>query len=124
MGYAEDWEVIILFGETKFPLLKNIFLTKEGAIIISIDSIGCQFAIAEKIIAKGGEYFLVLKENQTSLMSDVESMFSAKNTCFPDIFEEHNKRYGKTETRICETLGNIEWLTERHPKKRCQNNQR
>jgi len=41
----------------------------EGA-TISIDAIGCQFAIAEKIINKGGEYFLALKANQGSLMSD------------------------------------------------------
>lgn len=83
---------------------------------ISIDAIGCQFAIAEKIINKGGEYFLALKANQGSLMSDVESMFNAKNTYFPDVFEEHDKGHGRIETRICETLGNIEWLKERHPK--------
>ncbi len=87
----------------------------EGA-TISIDAIGCQFAIAEKIINKGGEYFLALKANQGSLMSDVESMFSAKTTYFPDIFEEHDKGHGRIETRICETLGNIEWLQERHQK--------
>lgn len=87
----------------------------EGA-TISIDAIGCQFAIAEKIINKGGEYFLALKGNQGSLMSDVESMFCAKNTYFPDIFEEHDKGHGRIETRICETLGNIEWLAGRHPK--------
>ena len=81
-----------------------------------IDAIGCQFAIAEKIVNKGGEYFLVLKANQGSLMSDVESIFSSKNTYFPDIFEEHDKGHGRVETRICETLGNIEWLQERHQK--------
>lgn len=69
----------------------------EGA-TISIDAIGCQFAITEKIIAKGREYFLALKENQASLLSDVGAMFSARNTYFPDIFEEHDKGRGRIET--------------------------
>jgi predicted transposase YbfD/YdcC len=86
----------------------------DGA-TISIDAIGCQFAIAEKIINKGGEYFLALKANQGTLMSDVESMFAAKNTYFPLICERHDKGHGRVETRTCETLGNIEWLKERHP---------
>lgn len=87
----------------------------EGA-TISIDAIGCQYEIAEKIINKGGEYFLALKANQGSLMSDVKSMFNAKNTYISEVFEEHDKGHGRIESRICETLGNIEWLKERHPK--------
>lgn len=59
---------------------------------------------------------MALKGNQGSLLSDVESMFCAKNTYVPDIFEEHDKEHGRIETRICETLDNIEWLTERYPK--------
>jgi predicted transposase YbfD/YdcC len=58
---------------------------------ISIDAIGCQVSIAEKIIDKGGEYFLALKANQGTLMSDVESMFKAKKTYFPMVYEESNK---------------------------------
>jgi hypothetical protein len=49
-------------------------------------------------------------------MSDVESTFNAKNTYIFEVFEEHNKRHGRIETRICETLGNIRWLSERHSK--------
>jgi predicted transposase YbfD/YdcC len=94
-------------------ILDNADLT--GA-TVSIDAIGCQFAITEKIIAKGGEYFLALKANQSGLLSDVESIFDAKNTYIPDIFTENDKGHGRIETRICETLNNVEWLKERHPK--------
>jgi predicted transposase YbfD/YdcC len=83
---------------------------------ISIDAIGCQFSIANKIIDKGGEYFLALKANQASLMSDVESMFDAKSGYCTDNFEEHDKGHGRIETRTCETLNDIEWLQDRHPK--------
>lgn len=94
-------------------ILDNVNL--DGA-TISIDAIGCQFSIANKIISKGGEYFLALKANQNSLLSDVESMFDAKDTYFPSIFEENDKGHGRVETRICETLNNIGWLQDRHPK--------
>lgn len=83
---------------------------------ISIDAIGCQKDIAEKIIDKGGDYFLALKANQGTLMSDVVSMFDAKKTYFPEVIEEHDKGHGRIETRLCESIGNINWLIERHPK--------
>jgi len=83
---------------------------------VSIDAIGCQYAIAEKIITKGGEYFLALKANQGSLLSDVESMFNAKNTYKPDVFVEHDKGHGRIEMRICETIDDVNWLNECQPK--------
>src|SRR5690606_18745340 len=39
------------------------WLDVRGA-IVTIDAMGCQKAIAEKIIAKGGDYLLALKGNQ------------------------------------------------------------
>lgn len=89
-------------------------LNIEGA-TVSIDAIGCQKEIANKIILKGGDYQLALKGNQSSLLSDVMSLFDAKRTYFPDVFEECNKGYGRVEVRKCEVLSNIEWLQKRHP---------
>lgn len=86
-----------------------------GGATVSIDAIGCQYAIAEKIINKGGEYFLALKANQGTLLSDVESIFEAKITGKLDTFTEHDKGHGRIETRICETINNTNWLRERHP---------
>lgn len=82
---------------------------------VSIDAIGCQKEIASKIISQGGDYQLALKENQSSLLSDVVSMFDAKNTYFPESFEEYDKGHGRVEIRKCEALANIEWLQKRHP---------
>ena len=46
-------------------------LTIEGA-IVTIDAIGCQREIAQKIIDKKADYILALKGNQGSLRDDVE----------------------------------------------------
>lgn len=42
---------------------------------VTIDAMGCQKAIAEKIIEKGGDYLLALKGNQSSLHDDVRLHF-------------------------------------------------
>src|SRR3546814_9660068 len=46
-------------------------LAIEGA-IVTIDAMGCQRAIAGKILDKKADYLLALKGNQTSLHEDVE----------------------------------------------------
>src|SRR5690349_6443262 len=46
-------------------------LAVEGA-IITIDAIGCQRDIAQKVIQKKADYVLALKGNQGSLRDDVE----------------------------------------------------
>jgi len=53
-------------------LLKR--LDVRGA-IVTIDVMGCQKAIAENIIDKGGDYLLALKGNQSSLHHDVRLHF-------------------------------------------------
>lgn len=46
-------------------------LAIEGA-IVTIDAIGCQRAIAQKIADKKADYVLALKGNQSSLQDDVK----------------------------------------------------
>ena len=46
-------------------------LTIEGA-IVTIDAMGCQREIAQKIIDKKADYILALKGNQGRLRDDVE----------------------------------------------------
>jgi len=50
-------------------------LALEGA-VVTIDAIGTQKAIAAKIIEKGADYVLALKENQGALYADVEEFFA------------------------------------------------
>src|SRR5438552_1371751 len=51
------------------PLLALLDL--NGA-LVTIDAIGCQKAIARKIVAGGGDYVLVVKGNQQRLLADIQ----------------------------------------------------
>jgi predicted transposase YbfD/YdcC len=49
---------------------------------VSIDAMGCQIEIAEKIIEKGVDYLLAVKQNQKTLYEDIESAFLVyENQC-------------------------------------------
>lgn len=43
--------------------------------IITIDAMGCQQDIAKKIVEKGADYVLSLKENQPTLFQEVDDIF-------------------------------------------------
>jgi len=55
---------------TAIPELLEL-LTLKGA-IVTIDAMGCQREIADKIISKQADYILALKGNQGSLRTDTE----------------------------------------------------
>ena len=55
---------------TAIPKLLNLLDVK--GYIVTIDAMGCQYAIAEQIVEKGGDYIFSLKGNQGNLASDTE----------------------------------------------------
>ncbi|CAH9065828.1 ISAs1 family transposase ISSod22 [Pseudoalteromonas holothuriae] len=61
---------------TAIPELLDM-LDVSGA-LVSIDAMGCQTDIAEKIIDKGGDYLLALKANQSTLFEAVKRAFKAQ----------------------------------------------
>lgn len=56
---------------TAIPELLDL-LELHGA-IVTIDAMGCQKAIARKIIERDGNYVLMVKENQPKLLEDIEN---------------------------------------------------
>jgi predicted transposase YbfD/YdcC len=86
--------------------------------IAPIDAMGCQKAIAEKIIDKGGDYLLALKGNQGNLHDDVRLHFA-----HPDVSslanmtttETYDKGHGRVEVRRCRVSTDIAWLKQCHP---------
>ena len=53
--------------------------------VVTIDAMGCQQAIAEKIIDKKADYILAVKENQGHLLEEIEDPIrSAKTALFPN----------------------------------------
>ena len=90
------------------------------------DAMGCQKAVAKQIIAKGGEYVLALKGNQSNLHEDVKLFFEDVKLFFEDArahafyhkdaerrvahryYEATEKDHGRIETRRC-------WLVSTGP---------
>jgi predicted transposase YbfD/YdcC len=84
------------------PALLDL-LSIEGA-IVTIDAMGCQRAIAQKIIDKRADYVLALKGNQGTLQEDV-ALFVAeqKSRAFADtvvsVDQTVDGDHGRIETR-------------------------
>jgi predicted transposase YbfD/YdcC len=58
---------------TAIPKLLEL-LDLHGA-LVSIDAMGCQKDIAAKIVDCGGDYVLTVKDNQPTLLSDIQACF-------------------------------------------------
>jgi len=83
--------------------------------IVTIDAMGCQTDIAEKIIEREAEYVLALKENQGHLYADVERLFddledSQYQAYAFDYQKTVNKDHGRIEIRECWTISDREVL--------------
>lgn len=81
--------------------------------IVTIDALGCQKEIAQKIVDKQGDYALALKENQGNLYQAVKDLFEyAQETAFVDCdyHQTIDKGHGRIEIRECWTIGSPEYL--------------
>src|SRR5215831_16073035 len=93
-------------------------LAIEGA-VVTIDAMGCQRDIAQKIIDKKADYILDRKGNQGSLREDVElSAAEQKANGFKDTkitrHETIDADHGRIETRSYTVIHDVAWLQERH----------
>jgi predicted transposase YbfD/YdcC len=99
------------------PALLNM-MAIEGA-IVTIDAMGCQRDIAQKILDKKADYVLALKGNQGTLREDVELFASEqKANGFKDTkvsrHETVDGDHGRIETRTITAIHDVAWLQERH----------
>jgi len=100
---------------TAIPELLELLDIAGG--VVTIDSMGCQTKIVEKIIDKGADYLIGLKGNQGNLNEDVRLFFKKrpeKAVFSTDI--DYDKGHGRIEMRQCSVTEDIAWLRERHPK--------
>lgn len=80
-------------------LIEDLDIT--GA-VVSIDAMGCQRDIAERIVNKQGHYLLALKENQVSLYQDAVCGFKL-NSCL-SVDETREYDHSRYETRKCSII--------------------
>src|SRR5215208_386662 len=93
-------------------------LAIEGA-IVTIDAMGCQRAIARKILDKKADYVLALKDNQTTLREDVEVFVAEqKANGFQHATISRDQTvdgdHGRIETRTTTVIHDADWLRDRH----------
>jgi predicted transposase YbfD/YdcC len=87
---------------TAIPALLEL-LDLNGA-LVTIDAMGCQKAIAQKIIDQGGAYILTVKDNQPQLLEDIQqSLVDASERDFAglehDTYETRERGHGRDEYR-------------------------
>lgn len=99
-------------------LLKLLDLSKTT---VTIDAMGCQTKIAERIVAGGGHYVLSVKENQPTLYQEAAETFleaadgrrrSVDEVPRPAVetLEEVEKGHGRVETRKVTVCRELAWV--------------
>ena len=81
----------------------------EGA-LVTIDAMGCQVEIADKIVAHGADYLLALKGNQPTLESEVENYFRAAPAAELVAKTTIEKGHGRIETRTYSGSRTVDWI--------------
>jgi predicted transposase YbfD/YdcC len=92
--------------------------------IITIDAMGCQYEIAEKIVKKEADYVFSLKGNQESLHEAVKEYWDmldfekpaaqAKYIRFRSV-STYEENHGRKETRDYAVSGDVQWLRKEFP---------
>ena len=102
---------------TAIPKLLEL-IAIEGA-IVTIDAMGCQREIAQKIVEKKADYVLALKGNQGTLREDVELFVAEQEAVgFKDSRISRDQTvdgdHGRIETRTTTVIHDVAWLQQRH----------
>ena len=93
--------------------------------IVTIDAMGCQKAIAEQIIERGGDYVLALKGNQSTLAQAVEELFIDADAAdyagwSVDTHETIDRGHGRVETRRYFTLTAVDKIPQAASNSQCR----
>jgi predicted transposase YbfD/YdcC len=92
-------------------LLDQLAETKQlEDALVSIDAMGCQVAIADKIVAHKADYLLALKGNQSTLEADVEDYFADAPATELVTKSSVEKGHGRIETRFYAASSDVDWI--------------
>lgn len=92
-------------------LLELLFI--EGD-IVTIDAMGTQLEIAEKIVEKGADYILAVKDNQKELHEQINDEYRfAKNLSSKEMIDFG---HGRVETRKCSVITDFKFVENENDK--------
>ena len=101
---------------TAIPSLLEMLQLKKAT--VTIDAMGYQKDIAQKIVERRGQYVPALKGNQSALHDDVQVLMDDRIasgvTRQGDYYETVEKSHGRIEIRKCWTCWQVDWMTQRH----------
>jgi hypothetical protein len=80
--------------------------------VVTIDAVGCQRSIAEKIVAGNADYILAVKENQGHLLEEIEDSFQM--LVGDAVAEQSDCGHGRVEQRRCSVIADLS-LVEKAP---------
>lgn len=101
---------------TAIPALLD--LIDIAGCIVTIDAMGCQTKIAQKIVERKADYVLALKGNQPNLLENIAGFFETELTNdFRDASHQYtrtvDKGHGRLEVREYWHTDSISWMNER-----------
>src|SRR5664279_4230492 len=82
---------------TAIPKLLNAL--ELAGTVVTVDAMGCQRSIAEKIVDKKADYILAVKENQGNLLAEIKDSF--RMLAAAAVAEEIDCGHGRIERRVC-----------------------
>src|SRR3954467_1663226 len=78
--------------------------------LVTIDAMGCQVAIADKIVAHKADFLLALKGNQLTLETEVEDYFRTAPADELVTRTTVEKGHGRIETRFYTASAVVDWI--------------
>jgi predicted transposase YbfD/YdcC len=76
--------------------------------VVTVDAMGCQRSIAEKIIGKKADYILAVKENQGHLLAEIKDSFQM--LAADAVKEKIDCGHGRVERRRCSVIADLSLL--------------
>ena len=89
-------------------LLEALFL--EGT-IVTIDAMGCQKTIVNKIVEKKADYVLAIKENHPTLLK--ETILSFEEKPYSEFYQTLDYGHGRIEERKCSIVNDLSYIYDR-----------
>jgi predicted transposase YbfD/YdcC len=84
-------------------------LALDGA-LVTIDAMGCNPGIAQRILDAKADYLLAVKDNQPTLHAEIESYFETAPPAEVETCKDIDKGHGRIEIRTCRVSKQIDWL--------------
>ena len=99
---------------TAVPQLLELLMLK--GCIVTLDAMGCQKAIVEKIVEGGADYVIALKGNQGKAHEEIRAFMEDAVLNTPDELgycESTEKGHGRIETRRYWQSGRLDWFEDK-----------